>query len=58
MLSLLFRYPTSNLLINTFLRSIVVILVMILGLKTSWYSAYWGAVIHDGISLILIQRYI
>jgi hypothetical protein len=58
MLSPLFRYPTSNLLINTFLRSIVVILGMVLGLRMSWYSAYWGAVIHDGISLVLIQRYI
>jgi len=48
-------FPTSNLLINTFLRSIVLILIMIFGFKTSWYSAYWGAVIHDGISLILIR---
>lgn len=54
----LFQYPTSNLLVNTFLRSIIVILVMILGIKTSWYSAYWGAVIHDAISLILIRQYI
>jgi hypothetical protein len=46
--------PTSNLLINTFLRSIVVIAVSILGFKTSWYSAYWAAVIHDTISLIII----
>jgi hypothetical protein len=29
---------------------------MILGFKTSWYSAYWGAVIHDGISLVLIRN--
>ena len=46
--------PTSNLLVNTFLRSLVVIAVMILGFKTSWYAAYWGAVIHDTISLIII----
>jgi len=52
-----FLFPTSNVLINTFLRSIVVIAVMILGLKTSWYSAYWGAVIHDAISLILVKSY-
>ena len=49
-------YPTSNLLVNTFLRSLIVIAVMILGLKTSWYSAYWGAVIHDAISLTLIRN--
>lgn len=47
--------PTANPLINTFLRSLIVIAVMILGFKTSWYSAYWGAVIHDAISLILIK---
>ena len=47
--------PTANPLINTFLRSLIVIAVMILGLKTSWYSAYWGAVIHDAISLVLIR---
>ena len=46
--------PTSNPLINTFLRSLVVILFMILGLGTTWYGAYWGAVIHDIVSLVLI----
>jgi len=53
-----FLFPTSNVLINTFLRSIIVILVMILGFQTSWYSAYWGAVVHDAISLILVYSYI
>lgn len=48
--------PTANPLVNTFLRSLVVIAVMILGFKTSWYQAYWGAVIHDGISLLLIKN--
>lgn len=47
--------PTANLLINTFLRSLVVIAIMILVFKTSWYSAYWGAIIHDMISLMLIK---
>jgi hypothetical protein len=47
--------PTSNALINTFLRSIVLILTMVFGFKTTFYSAYWGAVIHDAISLILIR---
>jgi hypothetical protein len=50
--------PTSDVLINTFLRSLIVIAVMILGFKTSWYSAYWGAIVHDIISLILVQSYI
>jgi ABC-type antimicrobial peptide transport system permease subunit len=50
--------PTSNVLINTFLRSLVVIAVMILGLNTTWYSAYWGAVVHDAISLIIVRPYV
>jgi hypothetical protein len=49
-------FPTSNVLVNTFLRSIVIILTMIFGLKTSWYVAYWGAIIHDAISLVLIRN--
>jgi hypothetical protein len=47
--------PTANVLINTFLRSLVVIAIMLLGFNTSWYSAYWGAVVHDAISLFLIR---
>jgi hypothetical protein len=47
--------PTSNVLINTFLRSLVVIAIMILGFQSSWYSAYWGAIIHDAISLVLVR---
>ena len=46
--------PTSNALINTFLRSIVLILLMVFGIGTTWYIAYWGAVIHDAISLVAI----
>jgi len=48
------QIPTSNLLINTFLRSIVVIAIMILGFQTSWYQAYWGAILHDTVSLLII----
>ena len=54
----LFKFPTSNRLINTFLRSIVVIAVAILGFQSSWYVAYWSAVIHDAISLVLIRPYL
>ena len=53
-----FLVPTQNVLINTFLRSIVVIAVMILGFQTSWYEAYWGAVLHDAISLFLVRSYV
>lgn len=54
----LWLFPTSNVLINTFLRSLVVIAMMILGLGTSWYAAYWGAVVHDAISLVLVRSYV
>jgi len=53
-----FRFPTSNVLINTFLRSIVVIAIAILGFQTSWYVAYWSAVVHDAISLVLVIPYL
>ena len=49
-------WPTANPILNTFLRSIVLILGMFFGLKTTLYSAYWGAVIHDAISLWLIRH--
>jgi len=51
-----FLVPTTNPLINTFLRSIVLILVMYFGFRTTFYTAYWGAVIHDAISLVIIRN--
>ena len=50
--------PTANVLVNTFLRSLIVIAIMILGFKTSWYLAYWGAIIHDAVSLVLVFPYV
>ena len=47
--------PTANPILNTFLRSIVLILGMIFGLGQSLYTAYWGAIVHDAISLVLIR---
>ena len=47
--------PTSNPVLNTFLRSIVLIVAMVFGFKTTFYAAYWGAIIHDTVSLILIR---
>jgi hypothetical protein len=47
--------PTANPLINTFLRSIVVIAVAV-GFNNSWYVAYWYAIIHDAISLSLLYQ--
>ena len=29
---------------------------MVFGFKTTIYKAYWGAVIHDAISLLLIRN--
>lgn len=49
-------WPTTNPILNTFLRSIVLILAMVFGFKTTLYTAYWGAVIHDAISLWLIRN--
>ena len=46
--------PTANPILNTFLRSIVLILFMVFGLKSTWYVAYWGAIVHDAVSLVLI----
>jgi hypothetical protein len=54
----LYKFPTANLLVKTFLRSIVVIAIAILGFQSSWYTAYWSAVIHDAISLFLIRPYL
>jgi hypothetical protein len=54
----LWLFPTANAVLNTFLRSIVLIAILVLGLQTSWYTAYWGAVIHDAISLVLIRSYV
>ena len=48
-------FPTANPILNTFLRSIVLILAMFFGFKTTLYTAYWGAVIHDAISLWIIR---
>ena len=53
----LWLLPTPNVLVNTFLRSLVVIAALILS-GHSWYVAYWGAVVHDAISLILVYRYV
>ena len=48
--------PTANPILNTFLRSILLILTMVFGFKTTIYTAYWGAVVHDAISLVLIRN--
>ena len=50
--------PTSNPVLNTFLRSLIVIAVSLLAFKTTWYTAYWAAVIHDAISLVLIRPWL
>jgi hypothetical protein len=50
----LWLFPTANAVLNTFLRSIVLIVFMVFALKTSIYHAYWGAIVHDTISLIMI----
>ncbi len=49
------NFPTSNPLVNIFLRSIVLVIITVFGFKKSFYSAYWLAVIHDAISLSFIS---
>jgi hypothetical protein len=49
-------FPTANPILNTFLRSVLLILAMVFGFKTTLYTAYWGAVVHDAISLWLIRN--
>jgi len=47
-------FPTANLLINTFLRGFLALLISVYAFKTSWYSGYWVAIIHDILSLSLL----
>ena len=47
--------PTSNPLWNTLIRSIVMIIILIFGFNVTFYNAYWVAIVHDAISLILIK---
>jgi hypothetical protein len=49
-------FPTANPILNTFLRSVLLILAMVFGFNTTLYTAYWGAVVHDAISLWLIRN--
>lgn len=53
----IFLFPTGNVLINIFLRSLIVIAIAIFS-GFSWYVAYWSAVIHDAISLVLVYSYV
>lgn len=46
--------PTANPILNTFLRSIVLIVSLVFGFDTSWYAAYWAAIVHDALSLVAI----
>ena len=48
------QFPFQNLLLNTFLRSVVMFVILIFGFGVSAYNAYAVAVVHDAISLTLI----
>jgi hypothetical protein len=52
----IFFIPTSDVLINTFLRGVLVILLSVFVFNTTWYKGYIFAVIHDAISLYLISN--
>lgn len=48
------KFPTSNLLINTFLRSLVIFVGAMFGLGFTAYNSYWITIGHDIVSLSLI----
>lgn len=47
--------PTADPLWNTLIRSIIMIVILVFGFKVSFYNAYWAAIVHDAISLVLIR---
>ena len=47
--------PTANPIWNTLIRSIVMIVILVFGFNVSFYNAYWAAIVHDAISLVLIR---
>jgi hypothetical protein len=48
--------PTANPLWNTLIRSIVMIIILMFGFNVSFYNAYWAAIVHDAISLIVLRN--
>ena len=50
--------PTSNVILNTVLRSLVLVAFLYFFQKTDLYVAYWWAIVHDIISLIVIYPYL
>lgn len=51
-------FPLTNPIWNTFIRSIVIIVLLIFGFQWTLYNAYWVAIVHDVISLIIIRPYV
>jgi hypothetical protein len=49
-------FPTQNALLNVFLRSCVMFAVLVFAFKYSYYNAYWFAIVHDAISLALMNQ--
>ena len=49
------KFPFSNLLVNTVVRSVVMFVILIFVFGVSPYNAYWAAVVHDAITLTLIH---
>ena len=50
--------PTSNVILNTLIRALTLVAFMVFVMKTDLYTAYWGAVVHDIITLPFIYKYI
>jgi hypothetical protein len=48
--------PTENALLNVFLRSLVLFVILVFGFKNTYYNAYWVLVVHDAISLTFMPH--
>ena len=49
-------FPAANPVLNVLLRSIVLVVGLIYGFGWTLYSAYWVAIVHDIISLVLVRH--
>ena len=49
-------FPTANPVLNVLLRSIVLVVGLIYAAGWTLYNAYWVAIVHDVISLVLVRH--
>jgi hypothetical protein len=51
----LWLVPTANPIWNTLIRSIIIVVALVFGANVTFYNAYWVAIVHDIISLVVIR---